>query len=229
MVKKLGGDGRPMDVPTGRPKDAERSDSAGSGKASSKSAAVQVNLGERPTVAFNPRRDKDEDATERSGLSFPPDVDQETKTGDSTSTPGPQQIREEGETVVWGGAHQQAYPGEAAKSGHVHPVTGWLVVVEGAGKGTAIQLGFGHNTIGRGPGMRVQLDFGDDKISRDTHAILTYDHKGNTFYIQPGKNLTYLHDEPVLAPTPLTARSVIVLGKTTLRFIPFCDDSFSWE
>ena len=114
----------------------------------------------------------------------------------------------------------------ASRTTQIHPVTGWLVVVDGPGKGSAAQLGFGHNTIGRGPAMRVRLDFGDRKISRDTHATLTYDPKGNAFYLQQGKNLAYIEDEPVLNPVLLEAGTLIGLGDTTLRFVPFCDDAF---
>ena len=117
----------------------------------------------------------------------------------------------------------------ASRAAQIHPVTGWLVVVDGPGKGSAAQLGFGHNTIGRGPAMRVRLDFGDRKISRDTHATLTYDPKGNVFYLQQGKNLVYIEDQPVLNPVRLEAGVLIGLGDTTLRFVPFCDDGFTWE
>ena len=42
-------------------------------------------------------------------------------------------------------------------------------------------------------------------------------------------NLTYLDDEPVLAPTPLEALRHIVLGATTLRFVPLCGPDFDWQ
>ena len=110
------------------------------------------------------------------------------------------------------------------------PLVGWVVVVDGPGKGRALQLGAGQNTLGRGEKARVQINFGDDEVSRDTHAILTYDPKHNKFYIQPGVgvNLTYLGDEPVLTAAPLNHGDKIVLGSTTLRFIAFCDESFTW-
>ena len=97
--------------------------------------------------------------------------------------------------MVWRGDDRPRRGDEAtaaSRAAQIHPVTGWLVVVDGPGKGSATQLGFGHNTIGRGPAMRVRLDFGDRKISRDTHATLTYDPKGNAFYLQQGKNLAYI-------------------------------------
>lgn len=110
------------------------------------------------------------------------------------------------------------------------PVVGWVVITDGPGKGRVLQLGAGQNTLGRGAKARVRIDFGDDEISRDIHTILTYDPKHNKFYIQPGVgvNLTYLGDEPVLTATSLMSGNKIVLGSTSLRFIAFCDDSFTW-
>ena len=111
------------------------------------------------------------------------------------------------------------------------PVVGWLVIVEGPGKGRAMQLGYGMNAIGRGATDRVQLDFGDDQISRGEHAVVTYDPRGRKFYVQHGggTNLTYLEDAPVLTPVELPALSHIAIGNTVLRFVPLCGDKFDWQ
>ena len=111
------------------------------------------------------------------------------------------------------------------------PVVGWLAIVEGPGKGKAMQLGYGSNPIGRGETPRVKLNFGDDQISRGGHAIVTYDLRGRKFYVQHGEgtNLTYLNDEPVLIPIELPALSHISIGNTTLRFVPLCGDVFDWQ
>ena len=111
------------------------------------------------------------------------------------------------------------------------PLSGWLVVVRGPGKGRFCRLGYGVNTLGRGENSRVRLDFGDEDISREVHATLTYDPKGRRYYLQHGGGiqLTYLDDEPVLAPTPLDGFRHIVLGRTTLRFVPLCGPEFDWQ
>ena len=111
------------------------------------------------------------------------------------------------------------------------PVVGWLVIVEGPGKGRAMQLGYGKNAIGREETNRVNLDFGDDQISRSEHAVVTYDPRGRKFYVQHGggKNLTYMGEEPVLAPTALPALSHISIGNTVLRFVPLCGEAFDWQ
>ena len=111
------------------------------------------------------------------------------------------------------------------------PVVGWLVIVEGPGKGRAVQLGYGSNSLGRGATDRVKLDFGDDQISRNGHAVVTYDPRGRKFYVQHGggTNLTYLGDQPVLTPAELPPMGRIGIGNTVLRFVPFCGTEFDWQ
>ena len=111
------------------------------------------------------------------------------------------------------------------------PVVGWLVVVQGPGKGRAVQLGYGSNSLGRGATDRLKLDFGDDQISRNGHAVVTYDPRGRKFYVQHGggTNLTYLGGQPVLAPAELPPQGRIGIGKTVLRFVPFCGAEFDWQ
>lgn len=123
------------------------------------------------------------------------------------------------------------------------PVAGWLVVIAGPGKGASRQIFAGVNSIGRskyiGAGIQqkkqeINLDFGrhsDIEIARVAQAKLIYDKKGNIFYIQHGggSNLTYLNDMPVLEPKVLTAYDRIAMGQTTLSFVPFCGEQFSWD
>jgi len=112
------------------------------------------------------------------------------------------------------------------------PVVGWLVVVEGPGRGKSVTLGYGMNAIGREPGNRVCLPFGDMLISRAKHATLTYDPRGKKFFIQHGEstNLTYVGEQPVLSPLELKSGDLIRLGDATvLKFIPLCGDDFNWD
>jgi hypothetical protein len=112
-----------------------------------------------------------------------------------------------------------------------NPVVGWLVIISGPGRGQALTLGYGLNSIGRGAEARVRLDFGDRQISRESHALLSYDPRGRRFYLQHGggTNLTYLNDQPVLTPTELPNGAVILMGKTELRFVAFCGPAFDWQ
>ena len=111
------------------------------------------------------------------------------------------------------------------------PPSGWLVIVNGPGKGNALTLGYGMNSIGRAADERVCLDFGDDRISRKDHASITYDSQGRKFYVQQGRgrNLVYMEDEVVLTPAQLLPFAKLSIGETTLRFVPLCGESFDWS
>lgn len=141
-------------------------------------------------------------------------------------------------TRLYNPAGQEASAGEtgaaaagpqAAADDH-DPVVGWLVVMEGPGKGRSVEIGIGANSIGRDRGQKIRLDFGDQHISREKHAILIFDPKSKRFYIQSGevRNLTYIGDELVLAPTEIKGGEIIVVGKTKLQFVAFCGQNFSW-
>jgi hypothetical protein len=111
------------------------------------------------------------------------------------------------------------------------PVVGWLVIVNGKGKTKVLTLGYGMNSIGRNPDERISINFGDEEISRSQHAIITYDPRGRKFYVQHGggKNLTYLADQPLLVPMELKGGEEILIGQTTLRFVPLCGEDFDWQ
>ena len=150
--------------------------------------------------------------------------------GGEESAGAEQQGGEEEKTRLVGGRRTDEEHTEADRAMD-DPVVGWLVVVEGPGKGHAMQLGYGSNPLGRGATDRVKLDFGDDQISRNGHAVVTYDPRGRQFYVQHGggTNLTYLGDQPVLAPVELPALSHITIGNTILRFVPLCGAEFDWQ
>lgn len=113
------------------------------------------------------------------------------------------------------------------------PVVGWLVIVDGPGRGASAPLGYGMNSVGRAPTERVQIDFGDDEVSRSQHCLVTYDPKSRKFFIQHGggRNLTYIgsDEQPVLAPVELKPGEEISIGATKLRFVPFCSEGFDWN
>jgi len=112
----------------------------------------------------------------------------------------------------------------------VDPVAGWVVVVQGPGRGAFRPLFVGMNSVGRDPTQRVCLSFGDETISREEHAFITYDEEQRRFYVQHGgkANLIRLGKQPVLVPVELKANDLIRLGRTTLRFVPCCGPEFSW-
>jgi hypothetical protein len=122
-------------------------------------------------------------------------------------------------------------PSLIAPSGEDSFVVGWLVVVEGLGRGRSRELYYGGNTVGRGSDQRVVLDFGDETISRDKAAIIRFDPKNSDFYLldQNSLNNIYVNGDIVLGNAKLAHGDQIQIGQTKLNFIPLCDDRFSWD
>lgn len=110
------------------------------------------------------------------------------------------------------------------------PVVGWLVCVEGEHFGEDFKLKSGRNFIGRAANMDVPITK-DATVSRERHAVVVYEPRGNMFIIQPGdsKELCYLNDEVVLAPRELKVNDRLLVGKTQLMFIPCCSAAFNWD
>ncbi len=108
---------------------------------------------------------------------------------------------------------------------------GWLVVVDGPGRGTSFTIFDGVTQIGRGEDQTVRLDFGDNSISRENHAAIAYDPEQQTFFIGHGgkANLVRVNNRPVLSTEELQSDDKVRIGETTLRFVAFCGHSFSWD
>ncbi len=111
------------------------------------------------------------------------------------------------------------------------PVVAWLVVVEGAGRGRALEISYGLNKIGRDPDQDIALGFGDLEISRAQHATIEYDPKDRAFYLCKGENLVYLNGQRVGlgGERKLETGDSIAIGKTVLRFVAFCGPDFDWS
>lgn len=121
----------------------------------------------------------------------------------------------------------------AVKRHHDDPVTGWLVVVAGPGRGAQVAIGEQDNHIGRGGGSgdpRVVIDFGDDGLSRDNAFVIRYDPKNRKFKIilGGGKNIIYHNGKDLDAPAELCHGDLIEVSQTTLRFVAFCGADFDW-
>lgn len=108
---------------------------------------------------------------------------------------------------------------------------GWIVVVEGPGRGTAFTLLSGMSQIGRGEDQPIQLNFGDATISRENHASIAYDAESHQFFLGHGgkSNLVRLNAKPVLSTEPLKTDDLIRIGETTLRLIALCNKDFNWD
>lgn len=112
------------------------------------------------------------------------------------------------------------------------PITAWMVVIKGNGKGNARPMSYGLHRIGRGADQQIPLNFGDEGISRDTHATVEYDPAIRKFFLAKGNNLVYLNGERVGQGTEreiLTGDEIRLSNDTVLRFVAFCGDEFDWD
>lgn len=115
------------------------------------------------------------------------------------------------------------------------PIVGWLVAYRGKAVGRDYRLRTGRMRIGRGDTQDVQID--DEHISRENHAFIVFDPLNCVFLLQPGegRGLVYLSKkkqkpELVSQPEKLSKGDIIILGKTNLVFVPFCEPgSFQWQ
>ncbi|KQO01087.1 FHA domain-containing protein [Paenibacillus algorifonticola] len=112
----------------------------------------------------------------------------------------------------------------------IHPVTGWLVCIEGPQLGQDYRIMAEKNFIGRSEEMHIRI-IGDNTVSRRNHAVIVYDPKKRNFYLLPGdaSGLAYHNNEAVYSPVELTSYDVIQLGHSKFIFIPLCGAHFEWE
>lgn len=118
----------------------------------------------------------------------------------------------------------------AAPASNDFPV-GWLVVVSEKGRGKSFPLRDGVSSVGRGSDQTVCLDIGDNSISRENHISIAFDAEQKKFFVGHGgkTNLVRLNNAPLLSTEEMRSKDTIRLGETTLRFMAFCDEDFSWE
>jgi hypothetical protein len=120
--------------------------------------------------------------------------------------------------------------GAAPTAAVVRFPVGWIVVVDGPGRGASFTLFNGVSAIGRGDDQPVKLDFGDTSISRTNHAVVAYDNEQRKFFLGHGgkANIVRLNGKPVLSTEELGHNDIIRIGETTLRFLALCGADFDW-
>ena len=111
------------------------------------------------------------------------------------------------------------------------PVVGWLVIIEGPGRGKSCNIYYGNNTIGRSPSQTIPLNYGDNAISSEEQAYIQYNYKKREFIFVPNLSKTNVvevnEDNPVSA-VPLNTYDIIRMGETKLLFVPLCGPDFDW-
>lgn len=133
-----------------------------------------------------------------------------------------------------GGDGEPAAAVEAEDSelmGDENPVTGWLVITNGPGRGGHVKIGYGMHKIGRDATQDIVIDFGDDSISRENHAKVEYDPETREFFIIKADNRVYLNGSRVGAGGELQMKTgdMVKMGDTEMRFVAFCGPDFDWH
>ncbi len=110
------------------------------------------------------------------------------------------------------------------------PTAGWLVCISGTNRGKSFPICVGKNFVGRSERLDIYLG-GDDAVSEEIHAIITYEPRQRQFFVQPGSShsLVYVNDQVVLNNITLNDHDKLMVGNTTLVFVPFCGETFNWE
>ena len=108
-------------------------------------------------------------------------------------------------------------------------VTGWLVGLTGADTGKDFRLHTGKNFIGRSINMDVVLSE-DKQVSREKHCSITYDPKGNKFFVSGEQgNTIYLNGKIVEGVREIGDGDILTIGATELAFVPYCKEERTWE
>jgi pSer/pThr/pTyr-binding forkhead associated (FHA) protein len=108
---------------------------------------------------------------------------------------------------------------------------GWLVVVDGPGRGAYFAVSDSVSSIGRGEDQAICLNFGDATVSRQNHAAIAYDAEQNRFFLGHGNksNIVRRNGMPVLSTEEILNGDTIRIGKTSLRFVALCGPDFRWD
>jgi hypothetical protein len=133
-------------------------------------------------------------------------------------------------TELFNTANAGTTESEGQKSAVAMFPTGWLVVIDGPGRGASFPLNQGLSQIGRGSDQTVCLDFGDSAISRTYHAAIAYDTASNKFHVGHGgkSNIVRLNKRPLLSTEMIADGDTLQIGETILVLKVLCNETFNW-
>ena len=110
-------------------------------------------------------------------------------------------------------------------------VFGWLVIVEGPGRGRSIPLNKKITTVGRGNDQDVCLDFGDEYISRSEHVTIHFDRDRDLVAVrfEDKRNPVHLNGKVLSGIRLFQHKSRLTIGRTILRFVKIDDLEAFWS
>lgn len=110
-------------------------------------------------------------------------------------------------------------------------IFGWLVIVEGPGRGQSFQLNKDVTCLGRGADQDVCLDFGDAYISRTAHVTIHFDRERELVAVrfEDKRNPVHLNGKVLSGTRLLQHKSRLIIGKTILRFVQIDDREAFWS
>lgn len=118
----------------------------------------------------------------------------------------------------------------STKPGHVPPVVGWIVALNGPCRGTDYRIHANYNYIGREEGDICV--HGDHAISAVRDSSIAYVARTDRFYIahEQGLNTVLVNDVPVMGGgCELNDHDILTIGGTQFIFIRLSGPGFSWE
>ena len=110
-------------------------------------------------------------------------------------------------------------------------IFGWLVIVEGAGRGQSFPVNKDITTVGRGADQDVSLDFGDEYISRAAHITIHFDRERDLVAVrfEDRRNPVLLNGNVLSGTRLLKHKSRLTIGQTILRFVQIDDHEAFWS
>jgi len=110
-------------------------------------------------------------------------------------------------------------------------IFGWLVIVEGPGRGQSFPLHKEVTRIGRGTDLDVSLNFGDPYISRSAHVTVHLERERNLVAVrfENKSNPVSLDGKDLSGIQLLKHKSRLTIGQTLLRFVKIDDHEAFWS
>jgi hypothetical protein len=107
-------------------------------------------------------------------------------------------------------------------------VVGWLVALNGPGRGESYPVRMGRNVLGRD--RKSDISINDDQASSH-HADLVFRPEERRFILMDhnSTNGTYVNESEIEPRRDLSGKEVIRIGSHRFLFMPLCHEGFHWD